>query len=198
MKKSSKRDNINLFFSSFLIVAFLVCVYFFLEFSKTLSGTIGTTITVALSAVFGLLLFYATRVGEGKAIKRFSPFTFILLVIPSFYILLATVFANFPLHQFFITESGDPSALALLSGVVFGYGVLYSFLSGFELDYDEDALALYSGEETDGEEISSEETDSEKADSEENGDTVDSQEADDVQSVDTEKSNEEAVEETAE
>lgn len=193
MKKSSKRDNINLFFSSFLIVAFLVCVYFFLEFSKTLSGTIGTTITVALSAVFGLLLFYATRVGEGKAIKRFSPFTFILLVIPSFYILLATVFANFPLHQFFITESGDPSALALLSGVVFGYGVLYSFLSGFELEYDEEELALYSGEETDGEEADSEETDSE-----ENEDTVDSQGADDTQSVDTEKSDEEAVEETAE
>lgn len=140
MKKPSKRDTINLFFSAFLIIAFLVCVYFFSEFTKTLSGTIGTTITVALCAVFGLLLFYATRVGEGMPIKRFSPITLILLVLPTLYVILATVLTNMPLHEFFITESGDASAIALLSSVVFGYAIPYSFFSGFELEYDETEL----------------------------------------------------------
>ena len=83
MRKPDKKEHINLFFSAFLIIAFIVCANFFAQFTATMDTIPGQLITVAVYAVFGLLLFYATRVGDGKAIKRFSPLTLIILVLPS-------------------------------------------------------------------------------------------------------------------
>ena len=87
MKKPDKRETVNLFFSAFLILAFIVCANFFSQFTKTVQAPIGQIVTIAVCAVFGLLLFYATRVGDGKAIKRFSPLTLIVLVLPTLHLL---------------------------------------------------------------------------------------------------------------
>ena len=64
MKKPDKRETINLFFSAFLIIAFIVCAHFFTQFTSTLDATVGSIVSIALYVVFGLLLFYATRVGD--------------------------------------------------------------------------------------------------------------------------------------
>ena len=81
MKKPDKRETINLFFSAFLIIAFIVCAHFFTQFTKTLEPVVGSIVSIALYVVFGLLLFYATRVGDGKAIVRFSLVTLLVLVV---------------------------------------------------------------------------------------------------------------------
>lgn len=69
MKKPTKRDTINLFFSAFLIIAFIVCAHFFSQYASALSQPLGSIIPILVYAVFGLLMFYATRVGDGKAVK---------------------------------------------------------------------------------------------------------------------------------
>ena len=71
MKKPTKRDTINLFFSAFLIIAFIVCAHFFSQYASALSQPLGSIIPILVYAVFGLLMFYATRVGDGKAVKAF-------------------------------------------------------------------------------------------------------------------------------
>ena len=70
MKKPTKRDTINLFFSAFLIIAFIVCAHFFSQYASALSQPLGSIIPILVYAVFGLLMFYATRVGDGKAVKQ--------------------------------------------------------------------------------------------------------------------------------
>lgn len=82
MKKPTKRDTINLFFSAFLIIAFIVCAHFFSQYASALSQPLGSIIPILVYAVFGLLMFYATRVGDGKAVKRFSLVTLIVMVLP--------------------------------------------------------------------------------------------------------------------
>lgn len=135
----------NLFFSAFLIIAFIVCSHFFEQFTDALSGTVANLILLAVYAVFGLLVFYATRVGDGKAVKRFSILTLIVLVLPTLYIIVAALAPFMPLHGFVTTESGSLSIIAALAAVAFGYGIPYTFVSGFELEREEEA-------ETDGEE----------------------------------------------
>ena len=88
MKKPTKRDTINLFFSAFLIIAFIVCAHFFSQYASALSQPLGSIIPILVYAVFGLLMFYATRVGDGKAVKRFSLVTLIVIVLPSIYIIV--------------------------------------------------------------------------------------------------------------
>ena len=90
MKKPDKRETVNLFFSAFLIIAFIVCAHFFTQFTSNLDATLATVINVAIYAIFGLLIFYATRVGDGKPVKRFSPVTLIVMVLPSLYIIIAS------------------------------------------------------------------------------------------------------------
>ena len=68
MRKPDKREHLNLFFSAFSILAFIVCANFFAKFTESMDPTVGRLITIAVYAVFGLLLFYATRVGDGKAV----------------------------------------------------------------------------------------------------------------------------------
>ena len=90
MRKPDKKETVNLFFSAFLILAFIVCAHFFTQFTANLDATLGTIINICIYAVFGLLVFYATRVGDGKPVKRFSPVTLIVMVLPSLYIMIAS------------------------------------------------------------------------------------------------------------
>lgn len=138
MRKPDKKEHINLFFSAFLIIAFIVCANFFAQFTATMDTIPGQLITVAVYAVFGLLLFYATRVGDGKAIKRFSPLTLLILVLPSLLIIVASLAPFMPLHDLLAADklSGKLSLITSLAAVAIGYGIPYSFFSGFELAYD--------------------------------------------------------------
>lgn len=138
MKKTNKRDTINLFFSAFLIIAFIICAHFFSGFAATLSATAGAVVNAIVFTVFGLLVFYATRVGDGKAVFRFSPVTLILMVIVPLYIIIASVATGLPLHDSFATTDGSLSVITILSFIALGYGIPYSFVSGFEITTDEE------------------------------------------------------------
>lgn len=141
MNKPGKRDALNLIFSAFLILGYIVCAYFFLNMASTAAG-IAPYINAIVFTVFGLVIFYATRVGEGKAVKRFSLWTLVILVIPSLYIILAQLIEGMPLHTQIANLGGtmplDYSPLFILACVALGYGLPYTFFSGFELK-DEDA-----------------------------------------------------------
>lgn len=143
MKKPNKKDNVNLFFSAFLVLAFIVCAHFFTQFTNTLTSNVGTIISIALYVVFGLLLFYATRVGDGKAVKRFSVVTLIVMVLPALYIIVSSMAAGLPLHDIFASDvTGSVSIIVSLAGIALGYGIPYTFLSGFEIaDEDEEEEA---------------------------------------------------------
>ena len=140
MRKPDKKEHINLFFSAFLIIAFIVCANFFSKFTENMDIMTGRLISAAVYAVFGILLFYATRVGDGKAIMRFSPLTLIVLVLPTLLIILATLFEGMPLHKTFAPDGVTGlSVVTSLAAVAFGYGLPYSFCSGFELETDDAA-----------------------------------------------------------
>lgn len=133
-KKNTARDNVNLFFSAFLILAYIICGYFFSSFAGTLAGAVAqNAVTAAIVAVFGLLVFYATRVGEGKTVKRLSIVTLVLLDLPTLYILLAFVIPALPFHNELVTAP----VVAFMAALAFGYGVPYTFISGFETVSDE-------------------------------------------------------------
>lgn len=138
MKKPTKRDTINLFFSAFLIIAFIVCAHFFSQYASALSQPLGSIIPILVYAVFGLLMFYATRVGDGKAVKRFSLVTLIVMVLPSLYIIAASLAPGLPLYDVFSNANGSGlSVIVTLASIALGYGIPYSFLSGFEVADDE-------------------------------------------------------------
>ena len=140
MRKPDKKEHINLFFSAFLIIAFIVCANFFSKFTENMDLMTGRLITAAVYAVFGLLMFYATRVGDGKAVMRFSPLTLVVLVLPTLLIILATLFEGMPLHKTFAPDGVTGlSVVSSLAAIAFGYGLPYSFFSGFELE-TEDAV----------------------------------------------------------
>ena len=136
MKNNNKRDTINLFFSAFLVTAFIICAHFFTQFTATLDTTVGTIVSIVLYVVFGLLLFYATRVGDGKAVKRFSVATLVVLVIPALYIIIASIAPGLPFHDNFTAQSGGLNVIVTLACVALGYGIPYTFLSGFEVEND--------------------------------------------------------------
>ncbi len=139
MKKTNKNDTINLFFSAFLVLAFVVCAHFFSNFALGQSNTLANVIQLLVYAVFGLLLFYATRVGDGKPVKRFSPITLIVMVLPALYIMIASLASGMPLHDAFVL--GDSlNLITTLAAVAFGYGIPYSFLSGYELADNEEEV----------------------------------------------------------
>lgn len=128
-KKNSARDNLNLFFSSFLIIAYIICGYFFVSFTESLNNSyVKSTVLVLILVVFGLLVFYATRVGEGKPVVRFSLVTLIVLDLPTLYILLAAIIPAFPLHDILAINA----VMIYMAGAALGYGIPYTFLSGFE------------------------------------------------------------------
>ena len=165
MKKPDKRETVNLFFSAFLIIAFIVCAHFFTQFTSTLDATVGSIVSIALYVVFGLLLFYATRVGDGKAVTRFSIVTLLVLVVPSLYIIIAAVAPGLPLHDIFAAENGGLNLIVTLACVALGYGIPYSFLSGYEVegsDIVEESTVLEGGVEADLLDNETEETDTDE------------------------------------
>ncbi len=131
--KQKKKDVWNLIFSAFLVTAFLICSSFFIgmindSFSQDI---VKRTLMVALVFVlFGALLFYATRVGDGRQIVRFSLATLLLMVAPALYVIVASVTAGLPFHDVISSRT----ELVNIAAVVLGYGLPYTFLSGFELE----------------------------------------------------------------
>ena len=136
--KNSKRNIVNLIFSSFLIIGYIVCTYFFSSLAKQVSGIGGNLIQIAILLVFGLLLFYATRVGEGKQVKRFSLPVLLLVDLPCLYIILAALFKPIPLHDQLAPVDGAFPVILILAVVALGYGIPYTFLSGYELAEEDD------------------------------------------------------------
>ena len=133
--KKSTSEKINLIFSAFLIFAFIICTYFIGSYSTTIANDVlRNAVPVILFIVFGLFLFYATRVGDGKPVYRVSAAVLLLIVCPSLYILLAYLLEALPLHEQIATY-GD--TMTKIAAVALGYGLPYSFVSGFELACDD-------------------------------------------------------------
>ena len=137
--KNTKRNKFNQVFSAFLVIGFIVCSYFFSTLASKAPGILGVLLQLLILLLFGLLLFWATRVGEGKAVKRFSLSVLLLVDIPALYIILATLIDWMPLH----TQLASVSLVVYLATVGLGYAIPYTFLSGFEMieetDEDEEA-----------------------------------------------------------
>lgn len=133
MKKSS-REKLNLFFSAFLIVGFIVCSYFFMSITTRVSDSVAAVIQLAVYVLFGLLLFYATRVGEGVPVKRFSLIVLLVLDLPALLIIIASLAPNFPLHVELVSQP----VVMMFASIALGYGIPYTFLSGFEMISDDD------------------------------------------------------------
>lgn len=145
MKKNNKRDTINLFFSAFLVTAYVICSFFFSQLASTMNPNMSGIINVLIYSVFGVILFYATRVGEGKQVLRFSPMTLVFLVLPTFYVILAYLIPSMP----FGSAIAENALIMTVAAVAFGYGLPYTFVSGYEIapeeeeqQEDENAVAL--------------------------------------------------------
>ena len=143
---NSKNNKINIIFSSFLVIGYIVCTYFFSSLASQVSGFLGGLIQALMLIVFGLLLFYATRVGEGKQVRRFSLAVLLLVVLPTLFIILAGLITGFPLHDFISPMNaatlmgglGAPSIIFSMACVAFGYGIPYTFFSGYEMKEEGD------------------------------------------------------------
>lgn len=136
-KKNTTLDNVNLFFSAFLIIAYIICGFFFVSFITQQTDVVLQNILMsAVLVIFGLLVFYATRVGEGKTVMRFSLVTLIVLDLPALLIVLAYIIPQLPLHEMIVTNN----VMAYMAAVALGYGIPYTFISGFESS-SENALA---------------------------------------------------------
>ncbi len=128
MNKSS-REKLNLFFSSFLVIGFIVCTYFFMTLTDRVSTGASNLIRVCVFVLFGLVVFYATRVGEGVPVKRFSPIVLLVMVVPSLFIIIASLAPAFPLYGALSTVD----EVMMCACIALGYGVPYTFFSGFEM-----------------------------------------------------------------
>lgn len=148
MKKVSKQEKVNLLFSAFLIIAFVLCSYFFSTVAITLASPWDNIVTKLIYVVFGLFLFYATRVGDGKLVFRFSLPSLILVILPTLYIMVAQSVTALP----FNAQIASNSVITVLSAVAFGYGLPYTFVSGFELDNSDSNSEELSNEQTEIEE----------------------------------------------
>lgn len=147
---NSKRNKINIIFSSFLVIGYIVCTYFFSSLASQVAGTWGSLIQILILLVFGLLLFYATRVGEGRQVKRFSLAVLLLIDIPALYIIIASLVPNMPLHDMItpaqstmsllgVSTSTTPSIILMMACIALGYGIPYTFFAGYEMA-DENAV----------------------------------------------------------
>ncbi|MBQ2603929.1 MAG: hypothetical protein VZR27_02470 [Acutalibacteraceae bacterium] len=130
-----KKEAANMFFSAFLVLAYAVCSHFIMQLaSKSASAEVFSGISILLVVVFGALLFYATRVGNGKQVVRFSPSVLILMVLPSIYAISAYYAVGLPLHEQMLRND----IMIDMAAVTLGYGIPYTFLSGFETVAAED------------------------------------------------------------
>ncbi len=130
---NKKKDISGLIFSAFLVIAYVICAYFFIGLITSSTGLDNAAIILLKALVFvifGLVLFYATRVGDGKQVKRFSLAALILVDIPTLYIILASAATGLP---FPLDLSACPEVVSL-AAVALGYGIPYTFFSGYELD----------------------------------------------------------------
>lgn len=162
MNKKRKNTS-NLIFSAFLVSAFVICSYFFdgiVRDSTSLNVTLKSLFMLLIFVVFGLFLFYATRIGDGKQIKRFSLSTLLLMDLPALYIILAYFCPGLP----FATEISQCETIAYLASVVFGYGVPYTFLSGYEQEIAADEETANNNEDKAEGENTEDETDTEDND----------------------------------
>ena len=146
MKKPTNRETLNIILSAFLILGYIVCTYFFLTVAASTAPALEPYIQVLVFLVFGLVVFYATRIGDGKQVKRFSIATLLILDVPALCAILAYFMPKMPLHGF-IANLGGTSALAyspilILACVALGYGIPYTFLSGYEEKTEDEAEAL--------------------------------------------------------
>lgn len=182
MNKKQK-SSVNLFFSAFLVVAYVVCAYFFdkLTTARVDSIRTQTLFQLAIYTVFGLVLFYATRVGDGKQIVRFSLSALILMVLPSLYVLFCLFFPSALPFADILTASQN---VVILSAIVLGYGLPYTFTSGFEL-------------EAEPEEVKTVEKKSEEAKDEEKEEQEDKPESDEAEEEATETIESEPVADAA-
>lgn len=147
-------------FSAFLVLAYTICSYFIDVYSVAITNeTLAVMLPLLLFTVFGLFLFYATRVGDGKPVYRFSLAALVLIVLPGLYIFLAAMFDFFPLHEQLIMNGANMVRIAC---VALGYGLPYTFVSGFELDYGDGDDAAEDVEDLDEDlSLETEETDEE-------------------------------------
>ena len=115
MKKPNKKEHLNLLLSAFLILAFIVCANFFAGFTSSMPTMTAQLINIAV---------------------RFSPLTLLILVLPSVFIIVASLAAFMPLHNVVAADAltGKLSVITSLAAVAVGYGIPYSFVSGFELE----------------------------------------------------------------
>ena len=205
-KTNTKKNKINIIFSSFLVIGYIVCTYFFSALAGQLSGTLGTLIQILMIAVFGLLLFYATRVGEGRQVRRFSLAVLLLIDLPSLYIILAALIPSLPFHDAIapansITLMGGlsaPSIILTMACVALGYGLPYTFFSGYEMN-EEDKEPVAETEAIEGglaEELA--ETEAEAAEASEDAVEAAEETAEEAEEDTAEEAAEEAVEEAAE
>ena len=96
---NKKKDISGLIFSAFLVIAYVICAYFFIGLITNSTGLDNAAIILLKALVFvifGLVLFYATRVGDGKQVKRFSAAALILVDLPALYIILAAAATGIP------------------------------------------------------------------------------------------------------
>ncbi|MGN0558696.1 MAG: hypothetical protein ACI4IS_04505 [Acutalibacteraceae bacterium] len=159
MKKQDKGKQINMFFSAFLLIAYVICAYFFSDFANAMAAPFNKLVSMLIFVVFGLLLFYATRVGDGKPVVRFSVINLVVLVVPSILVLIAAFAPGLPFHEEIVRNT----AVSTLAAVALGYGIPYTFLSGFEMASDEDELTDAEPEVTESEEAEPEAEAEEKA-----------------------------------
>ncbi|MBQ5347650.1 MAG: hypothetical protein IIU39_06355 [Ruminococcus sp.] len=148
-KNNTSHEKVNLFFSAFLMIAYIICGYFFMSFAAAQQSELVKNIVMAvIFTVFGLLVFYATRVGERKIVKRFSIVTLLVLDIPALFIILAFIITGFPLHD--VIASAGNGAMAFMAAIALGYGIPYTFISGFETVTEDELNAVEEkAEETD-------------------------------------------------
>lgn len=157
--KKRKKEAVNMFFSAFLVIAYVVCSYFLIQLISTLTNqTLAGLLILLIVVVFGLLMFYATRVGDGKQILRFSPSVLILVVLPSIYIISAFFAVGLPLHE----QLSSNVVIVYMAAMALGYGIPYTFTSGFELVSAEDVF----NPKDDGKEESESESDTDAEDAE--------------------------------
>ena len=139
MKKPTKKETLNLVLSAFLILGYIVCCYFFLTMSAT-APQLDPYVQALVFIVFGLVIFYATRIGDGKQVKRFSLCTLIVLDLPALYAIIASFTPSLPLSSFITNLGGNTplpySPLVILACIALGYGIPYTFLSGYEEQKD--------------------------------------------------------------
>ena len=133
--KKRKREAMNMFFSAFLVIAYVICSYFITNLASSVTNQNAySAILFGIVTLFGTLLFYATRVGDGKQVVRFSPSVLILIVLPAVYVISAYYAVGLPLHE----TLRNSSVVMYLAAVSLGYGVPYTFTSGFEMVAAED------------------------------------------------------------